>query len=309
MAPIPKRKGKGRGKKTEETPAQSPAAAAAPEDDAQEMEASQQVFTQRDPVPSQSSSIQASPDVEVQEEESQVFGRTTPPATVATPSSDDESVPGEPSQVIQTKKRPKKKSAPSSQSQEAEDQPFVRRAEKIQLPEAVEEDLSDWLRQNPMLYDKCDPNYTETSKKDDLWEAKAKSLDPPLDKHQLKRWYTSIRTAMSRAKKGRPSGSGALPMTQRQRFQQRVFSWMTAHICEVTGRQVTTAKKSRGKGKSSAAGSEEEASSDVEEEGQGTPTSRPSLWTPLPPARAKKERGAPPKMSPPLHLQPARFLT
>ena len=49
--------------------------------------------------------------------------------------------------------------------------------DRLNLSQEQEEDLANWLQDNPMLYNKGSRDYKDTEKKKKLWEDKAKELD------------------------------------------------------------------------------------------------------------------------------------
>ena len=68
-----------------------------------------------------------------------------------------------------------------------------RRARPVNLSEAQEDSLVEWIRENPLLYSKGLKEYKDTGKKTKLWIDKAREMDIE-GGATLITWYESMRT-------------------------------------------------------------------------------------------------------------------
>ena len=80
----------------------------------------------------------------------------------------------------------------------------------------MEEDIIEWLLQNPILYAKGTKEYKDTQKKQRMWEKKAKELNLESAKIQ-QTWYKSMRTRLSKLT-NQKSGDGTRDLTNRDRW-------------------------------------------------------------------------------------------
>ncbi len=92
-------------------------------------------------------------------------------------------------------------------------QPPAKRQKKQlrQRTHEEEDDMVEWLKSNPCLYNKKLEDYRKTDMKQRLWEGKAAEF-PNVDVAYLLGWYKSIRTHFGKLSKI-PSGSGVQELT------------------------------------------------------------------------------------------------
>ncbi len=92
-------------------------------------------------------------------------------------------------------------------------QPPVKRQKKQlrQLTHQEEDDMAEWLKSNPCLYNKKLEDYRKTDMKQRLCEDKAAEF-PNVDVAHLLGWYKSIRTHFGKLS-NIPPGSGAQELT------------------------------------------------------------------------------------------------
>ena len=107
------------------------------------------------------------------------------------------------------------------------------RKPNLQMDEAMEEEVSDWLIDNPVLYSKGLRDYKDTFKKQRLWEKKAAELN--LEPSILQTWYKSMRTRLSKLTKSK-SGDGSREMTDRDKWILTRFEFLKKHICRLRSR-------------------------------------------------------------------------
>ena len=112
-----------------------------------------------------------------------------------------------------------------------------KRRQNLVLEEDMEEDIIEWLLQNPILYAKGMKEYKDTQKKQRMWEKKAKELNLESAKI-LQTWYKSMRTRLSKLTNQKP-GDGTRDLTDRDRWVLEKFDFPRKHICRVTSRQAT----------------------------------------------------------------------
>ena len=84
------------------------------------------------------------------------------------------------------------------------------------IPEEVEEDLAEWFRSNPVLYDRTEGDWKNTQYKNRLYEEKGASLKPPVTGSNVKHWLETMRTQFGKLVKVGPSGSGTKLLTARE---------------------------------------------------------------------------------------------
>ena len=118
-------------------------------------------------------------------------------------------------------------------SSQAARQPRKRRDPVILSPE-MEEDMVEWLKVNPMFYNKQLNSFKCTGNKNKLWEDKAKSIG--LTKGQLDTWYKSMRTSFGKLTQ-KKSGQAAKSLTEREQWILIVFDFLKTHITRVPSRQ------------------------------------------------------------------------
>jgi hypothetical protein len=102
-----------------------------------------------------------------------------------------------------------------------------------------EEVMVEWLRENPILYNKKMSSYKDKNRKDSLWDAQAARLVTTAK--NLTVWYRSIRTRYGRLAK-KKSGVGA-ERTDRDKWIFANFDFLKNHIHEVQPRTVVSVSK------------------------------------------------------------------
>ena len=126
-------------------------------------------------------------------------------------------------------------------TQESDDLPTILRAKRrrrdpLTLPDRTEDDVIEWLKQNPCLYDKTLKEYRNVSKKAKLWADKEKELD--IEPNRLAIWVESKRTQYGKLTVNKPSGGPAIRLTQRDEWILERFAFMKVHIYRHTSRHV-----------------------------------------------------------------------
>ena len=113
--------------------------------------------------------------------------------------------------------------------------PGKKYAKKLYIEPEQEEDIIEWLKANPCLYDKKKKGFMDQNKKNALWTSKAESLG--LTSQQLTRWFKSTRTSFGKiTKQMNKSGSGLPELTDRQMWIYTHFEFLTPHIKRMRGR-------------------------------------------------------------------------
>lgn len=102
------------------------------------------------------------------------------------------------------------------------------------LTQDTEDELIDWIKNNPMLWDKTLNEYRNKQKKNALWEEKAKEVH--LTKDELYTWYDSLRTRYGRLLLTK-SGDGSKPLTDREQWILRNFEFVKGQITRQPSRQ------------------------------------------------------------------------
>ena len=108
------------------------------------------------------------------------------------------------------------------------------RKDPLTLSDQAEADLVEWIKDNPMLYDKSLTDYRKAAKKREMWTIKAESLG--LTYEQIMTWYDSRRTLYGKIC-GTKSGQAAKPKTQREEWVLKSFSFLEGHIYRQPSRQ------------------------------------------------------------------------
>ena len=104
--------------------------------------------------------------------------------------------------------------------------------------------MIQWLRENPVLWNKKMRDYKDSSLKDSLWAEQAKRLNKDVKVIQV--WYKSIRTRYRRLTKKLPSGSGATEQTERDKWVLTQLDFLRPYIAEVTKRVAVSIKTKAG---------------------------------------------------------------
>ncbi len=104
-----------------------------------------------------------------------------------------------------------------------------------QLTVEEEDNMAEWLKMNPCLYNKKLEIYRNTDIKR-LWEDKAAEFSN-VDVEYLLNWYKSMRTRYGKLSK-LPTRSGAQELTERDVGIPGKFAWLKSHISRQPGRQL-----------------------------------------------------------------------
>ena len=105
-----------------------------------------------------------------------------------------------------------------------------------QLSHEEEDDVAEWLKSHPCLYNKKLEEYRKTDMKQRLWEEKAADF-PNFDVEYLLGWYKSVRTRFGKLTK-LPSGAGAQDLTERDASILSKFAFLKTHITRQRGTQL-----------------------------------------------------------------------
>ncbi|XP_072171008.1 uncharacterized protein [Diadema setosum] len=89
--------------------------------------------------------------------------------------------------------------------------------------EAVEDDLVEWLRENPILWDSTQRDFRQAKKKESMWTDKAKELNR--SGNFLKGWYKNLRDQFVKLKKDK-LGDGARRFTYREQWVLERFEFL-----------------------------------------------------------------------------------
>ncbi|MEQ2206192.1 hypothetical protein XENOCAPTIV_025272 [Xenoophorus captivus] len=147
-----------------------------------------------------------------------------------------EDVSAEGSQEEADPERPGEHSAPTEDSDSEHESTKKPRKEKVvaMLTEEEEESMVEWLKTNPILYNRKLKNYKDTNRKEALWREMAGQMGQ--DILILKTWYTSLRTRYGRLKKlcAEKQSSG---LTERDSWILKCFEFLAPHILPVLKRR------------------------------------------------------------------------
>ena len=81
------------------------------------------------------------------------------------------------------------------------------------MSDEAEEEVVQWLQENPCLYDKTLKDYRNVAKKNKLWADKELELD--IEKDRLATWVDSKKTQYGKLTAKKPSGGPSVRLTQR----------------------------------------------------------------------------------------------
>ncbi|MED6292622.1 hypothetical protein CHARACLAT_002232 [Characodon lateralis] len=147
-----------------------------------------------------------------------------------------EDVSAEGSQEEADPERPGEHSAPTEDSDSEHESTKKPRKEKVvaMLTEEEEESMVEWLKTNPVLYNRKLKNYKDTNRKEALWREMAGQMGQ--DILILKTWYSSLRTRYGRLKKlcAEKQSSG---LTERDSWILTCFEFLAPHILPVLKRR------------------------------------------------------------------------
>ncbi len=121
--------------------------------------------------------------------------------------------------------------------QESPVEPPSKKSKKMrQLTAEEEDDMAEWLKDNPCIYNKKLDLYRQTDMKKRLWIEKTQEF-PNIDVEYLMSSYKSMRTHFGKLSR-LPTGSGAQDMTQMDEGILCKFGWLKTHISRQTGKQL-----------------------------------------------------------------------
>ncbi|XP_047206820.1 uncharacterized protein LOC124858708 isoform X2 [Girardinichthys multiradiatus] len=147
-----------------------------------------------------------------------------------------EDVSAEGSQEEADPERPGEHPAPTEDSDSEHESTKKPRKEKVvaMLTEEEEESMVEWLKTNPILYNRKLKSYKDTNRKEALWREMAGQMGQ--DILILKTWYTSLRTRYGRLKKlcAEKQSSG---LTERDSWILKCFEFLAPHILPVLKRR------------------------------------------------------------------------
>ena len=108
-------------------------------------------------------------------------------------------------------------------------------SKKLYISKEKEQDIIEWLKDNPCLFNKKEPGFMDQAKKNALWATKAESIG--LTTKQLTRWFKSTRTSFGKiSKEVNKSGSAPAELSDRQNWILTNFEFLAPHIKRMRGR-------------------------------------------------------------------------
>ena len=107
------------------------------------------------------------------------------------------------------------------------------RAKSVLLDLEQEQDVVDWLKSHPELYDIHKKDFRKTELKLELWQAKAKSLKITYAENQ--QWYATQRTRFGKLLK-----PGKKVLTDRENWILANFDFLGTHIQRQQARQTSS---------------------------------------------------------------------
>ncbi len=108
-------------------------------------------------------------------------------------------------------------------------EPPAKKEEKLrQLTVEEEDDMAEWLKMNPCLYNKKLKTYRNTDMKKRLWEEKAAEFSN-VGVEYLLDWYKSTRARYGKLSK-LPTGSGVQELTEQDAGILRKFAMLKSYI-------------------------------------------------------------------------------
>ena len=108
---------------------------------------------------------------------------------------------------------------------------------KVDFSPEEDQNMIEWLEENPVLYNKKLSLYKDTAKKEKIWRDKAVEMGKSVD--VLKVWYGSLRSRYGKLKKRR-SGSEDADLTERDDWVLRNFEFLRPHIYEVQKKTIVS---------------------------------------------------------------------
>ena len=126
---------------------------------------------------------------------------------------------------------PADEEAQQSSSSEADEQTGPggkkRRSKETKLTREQEDEVIQFVQDNPLLYDKADLNHKDSAKRERLWELKAEKMGLP--KKGIKTWFNSQRSRYGQLVR-KKSGQGAPRHTQKQQWLLQKMAFIRPHI-------------------------------------------------------------------------------
>ena len=154
-----------------------------------------------------------------------------PPRSPTPPSGSDDAASHVPSEDSE---RPRSPTPPPRQAKKK-----PRMSADLRAPQ--EEEMVEWLKENPMLYNKRQTDYRDKAKKAALWCDQARRMD--LDVKVIKTWYDSIRTRYTKILKDMTAyGSGVTELTERQQWICDKFVFLQPYIAKCPRRNIASLK-------------------------------------------------------------------
>ncbi len=114
--------------------------------------------------------------------------------------------------------------SPTTPSESPVEPPSKKSKKMRQLTAEEEDNMAEWLKDNPCIYNKKLDSYLQTGMTKRLWIEKAKDF-PNVDVEYLMSWYKSMRTRFGKLSR-LPTGSGAQDLTERDEGIFHKFSWL-----------------------------------------------------------------------------------
>ena len=87
-----------------------------------------------------------------------------------------------------------------------------------------EDEMLEFLTDNPMLWNLKLTDYRRKDKKERIWEEQAQKMGKTPD--ELKAWFRSVRDTHTRLHKGKKSGDGVLNLTERENWIKTKFAFL-----------------------------------------------------------------------------------
>lgn len=119
--------------------------------------------------------------------------------------------------------------------------------DRLRLTDEEEEDLVNWYRDNPILYDKTCREYRNTEKKNAIHAEKAATMGKTA--YDLQTWRNSMRTQYGKLTKPGPSGTEKKNLTVREKWIVKCFSFLKNHVTHKSGLEVGAVVSSWGRSK------------------------------------------------------------
>ena len=108
-----------------------------------------------------------------------------------------------------------------------------KKKDALYLTDEQQDDIIQWLQDNPIVYNRRLREYRNTEKKHKLWEDKAREMD--VDPLRLQTWVDSMRTRFGRLTHTK-SGQAAKEHTERETWILEKFSFLSEHFARQTSR-------------------------------------------------------------------------